>query len=121
MPSGSQNKSRKPNDAAEVPEVEPSCGNVFADLAIANPSIALAKAKLVQRIRVLIEVRKLTQARAAKLLGIDRPKVSALLSGRVNGYSLDRLFHFLAALGQEVEITIRPAAEESSEPIIVVA
>jgi predicted XRE-type DNA-binding protein len=82
---------------------------VFADLGILNPEIALAKAELVQRIREIIAERKLTQARAAALLGLDQPKVSALVRGRVDGYSLDRLFRFLNALGQEIEINLRAA------------
>ena len=58
--------------------VEASSGNVFADLGLKNPVELLAKAELVQRISDIIAERKLTQARAAKLLGIDQPKVSAL-------------------------------------------
>lgn len=84
-----------------------SSGNVFADLGIPNPDIAVAKAKLVQRLRDIIAERKLTQTQAAGLLGLDQPKVSALVRGRVDGYSLDRLFRFLNALGQDVEINIR--------------
>ena len=87
---------------------EPSSGNVFADLNIPNPDLALAKAELVHRIRDIITKRKLTQARAAALLGLDQPKISALVRGRVDGYTLDRLFRFLNALGQEVEIKVRP-------------
>jgi predicted XRE-type DNA-binding protein len=51
--------------------------------------------------------RKLTQARAAGLLGIDQPKVSALVRGKLGGFSTDRLFRFLNALGQDVEIVVR--------------
>jgi predicted XRE-type DNA-binding protein len=82
---------------------------VFADLGLLNPDLARAKAELVQRIRTLISDRKLTQAKAAAVLGLDQPKVSALVRGRVEGYSIDRLFRFLNALGQRVEITVRPA------------
>jgi predicted XRE-type DNA-binding protein len=83
---------------------------VFADLGLPHPDLALAKAELVQHIRALIADRRLTQAKAAELLGLDQPKVSALVRGRVEGYSLDRLFRFLNALGQRVEIAVRPAA-----------
>jgi len=88
--------------------------NVFADLKVPNPEIALAKAKLVQRIRDLLAERKLTQAAAGQLLGLDQPKVSALLRGRVEGYSIDRLFRFLNALGQRVEISVRPVGQQQS-------
>jgi len=83
--------------------------NVFGDLKLPNPDLALAKAELVQRIRALLEERNLSQTEAGKLLGLDQPKISGLLRGRVEGYTLDRLFRFLNALGQQVEINVRPA------------
>lgn len=99
--------------------VEEGSGNVFADLGFPNPELALAKAELVQRIRGLIAERKLTQVQAAKLLGLDQPKVSALVRGRVAGYSIDRLFRFLNALGQRVEINIRPTADRTRGAVVV--
>src|SRR3954468_20805797 len=89
--------------------VEASSGNGFADLGLKKPEELLAKAELVQRIADIIAERKLTQVGAAKILGIDQPKVSALLRGKLERFSLDRLFRFLNALGSDVEITIRPA------------
>jgi predicted XRE-type DNA-binding protein len=89
--------------------IERSSGNVFADLGLKNPEELLAKAELVQRIADIIAERKLTQVRAAKILGIDQPKVSALLRGKLDGFSTDRLFRLLNALGRDVEIAIRPA------------
>src|SRR3954453_20144730 len=100
--------------------VEPSSGNVFADLGLKNPEELLAKAELVQRISDIIAERKLTQARAAKVLGIDQPKVSALLRGKLDGFSIDRLFRFLNALGRDVEISVRPARDaEDAETRVV--
>ena len=99
---------RKKKENARV-SIEESSGNVFADLGLENPEGLLAKAELVQRIADIIAERKLTQVRAAKLLGIDQPKVSALLRGKLDGFSTDRLFRFLNALGRDVEIVIRPA------------
>ena len=93
---------------------------MFADLGIPNPDLALAKAELVRRIRDLIAERKLTQAKAAELLGIDQPKVSALVRGRVEGYTIDRLFRILAALGQRVEINVLPRARTPGERAVVV-
>jgi len=83
---------------------------VFADLGIAQPELALVKAQLVQRIRDGIAEKNLTQTQAAKLLGLDQPKVSALVRGRTSGYSTDRLFRFLNLLGQQIDITIRPVS-----------
>ncbi len=106
--------------AEEPIGVERGSGNVFADLGLPNPDLALAKAELVRRIRDIIADRGLTQAKAAELLGLDQPKVSALVRGRVEGYSLDRLFRFLNALGQQVEITVRPGVMSASGRAVVV-
>jgi predicted XRE-type DNA-binding protein len=100
-------KTREESDA-----IEPSSGNVFADLDLKNPEELLAKAELVQRICEIIAERKLTQIRAAAVLGIDQPKVSALMRGKLDGFSLDRLFRFLNALGRDVEIVVRPARQD---------
>ncbi|MGB2611746.1 MAG: XRE family transcriptional regulator [Isosphaeraceae bacterium] len=89
--------------------IEQSSGNVFADLAFKNPEEMLAKAQLAQRICDVIAERKLTQTKAASLLGIDQPKISALMRGKLDGFSTDRLFRFLNALGRDVEIVIRLA------------
>lgn len=82
-------------------------GNVFRDLGVALPEEALAKAELVSKIAEVIAVRGLTQVAAAKILRVDQPKISALLRGRLSGFSTDRLLRFLTALGQDVEIVIR--------------
>ena len=112
MPSGPSSKSGRTKTTTDEPgHIERGSGNVFADLGIPNPDLALAKAELVRRIRDVIAERKLTQAKAAELLGLDQPKVSALVRGRVAGYTIDRLFRFLIALGQRVEITVRPNAK----------
>ena len=122
MRNGSSKRSRKVKTTTEEPfQVEAGCGNVFADLGLPNPDLALAKAELVQRILEIIAARKLTQAKVATLLGIDRLKVSALVRGRVEGYSLDRFFRFLNSLGQQVEISVRsaPRAQQEKHPIVV--
>jgi predicted XRE-type DNA-binding protein len=82
-------------------------GNVFADLGFAHAEEHQTKARLVSQIADLIEERGLTQAAAAKLFGIDQPKVSALLGGRFRGFSVYRLMSFIAALGRDVEIVTR--------------
>src|SRR6476469_3942811 len=69
----------------------------------------------------VIAERKLSQVRAAKLLGIDQPKVSALLRGKLDGFSIDRLFRFLNALGRDVEIVIRPARQDGEADTRVIS
>jgi predicted XRE-type DNA-binding protein len=76
--------------------------------------------ELVQRIRDIITERRLTQTKAAELLGLDQPKVSALVRGRVEGYSIDRLFRFLNALGKRVEISVRPSVKSDEGREVVV-
>src|SRR5262249_14726540 len=68
---------------------------VSTDLGLPHPDPALVRPELVRRIRDLIAAKKLTQVKAAELLGLDQPKVSALTRGRVAGYTIDRLFRFL--------------------------
>ena len=91
----------------EIPVI-PSSGNVFADLDLPEPEELLAKAELVRQIGAAIDERGLTQAEAAQLIGVDQPKVSALLNGRLSGFSMDRLVHFLIALDRDVQIVVRP-------------
>lgn len=98
-----------------------SSGNVFADFGLPNPEEALAKAELAGKIAALILERRLTQAKAAKLLGIDQPKVSYLLRGHLTGFSLERLIRFLMLLGQDIKITVEPAPRGRSEARVLVA
>jgi predicted XRE-type DNA-binding protein len=93
---------------AELPRHAASSGNVFADMNLPNAEELLAKADLAIQISRVIAERELTQAGAAELLGIDQPKVSALVRGRLEGFSIERLTRFLNALGQDVEIIVRP-------------
>lgn len=80
--------------------------NVFEDLGFPDPQEHQAKARLVGHIAEIMKERKLTQSAAAKLIGLDQPKVSALLSGRFRGFSIYRLMSFIAALGRDIEIVL---------------
>jgi predicted XRE-type DNA-binding protein len=90
-------------------DVTPSSGNVFADLGLKNPEEWLARAQLASRIRETIRARRMTQSAAAKAMGIDQPKVSAIFRGRLDQFSSDRLMRFLTRLGQDVDIVLRNA------------
>jgi predicted XRE-type DNA-binding protein len=100
--------------ASEEIEYEESSGNVFADLGLSNPEEALAKSQLAWEISRIIKRKKLTQAKAAKLLKIDQSKVSLLLRGYLKSFSLERLFRFLNDLGQDVFIKITPSMHRGS-------
>lgn len=97
-----------PDAIDEIPVTRGS-GNVFADLGLPNPEEHLAKARLVSLIDDALRARRLTQQRAAVLLGIDQPKVSRMLRGHFEGFSTQRLLDFLTLLGRDVEITVRAA------------
>jgi len=87
---------------------ERSSGNVFADLGLPNAGDRLAKAELARKIGEIIAARRLTQVEAAELLGIDQPKISALIRGRLQAFSLERLMRFLNILGRDIDIVVKP-------------
>jgi predicted XRE-type DNA-binding protein len=93
-------------------QVTPSSGNVFADLGFENPEEMLLKAELVRQISKAIKDKGFNQYQAAEVLGIDQPKVSALVRGRFSGYSLERLFKYLNVLGKDLEIVVKPKNQE---------
>lgn len=93
---------------AVKPAVSRSSGNVFEDLRVAAPAEALAKSELAAILAEAIRARRLTQAAAARVLGVDQPKVSELLRGRLARFSTERLVLLLLRLGRDVEIVVRP-------------
>jgi predicted XRE-type DNA-binding protein len=102
-------------------EYEESSGNVFADLGLPNPEERKTKVWLSVLINRILEERKLTQAQAARLLGITQPKVSALRNFKLEGFSVARLMEFATALDYDVVIELRPRAATSSAARVVVA
>jgi predicted XRE-type DNA-binding protein len=87
---------------------EVGSGNVFADLGFPDAEENLIKAKLVYKIDTLMKERKLNQVEAAQLLGVKQPDISKMLHGDFRQFSVERLLRFLIALGQDVEIVIKP-------------
>jgi predicted XRE-type DNA-binding protein len=63
----------------------------------------------------------LTQKAAAVLLGIDQPRISALIRCKLDSFSLDTLFRFLNALGTDVQIVVKPATLASDASTRVVS
>ena len=104
--------SRPKKKKLENIEYTESSGNVFADLGIPNAEDAMAKAQIAMKIHETIKKKKLTQAKAAKILKITQPKISLLLRGYLTDFSLERLLRFLNDLGQDVYISIVPASHE---------
>jgi predicted XRE-type DNA-binding protein len=88
--------------------VKRGSGNVFADLGFERPEEELLKAQLVREIRDILKRRRLTQAKAAELLGLKQPDVSTLIAGRVQKFSLERLLRCVRRLDRDVVMVIRP-------------
>lgn len=97
-------------------EYEAGSDNVFADTGVPNPEEALARARLMSRVIGIIRERRLTQKRAAEILGTNQPTVSDLMRGKMSKFSLERLIAFLTALDQDVEITVRQRPAAASRP-----
>src|ERR1700730_6633564 len=99
-------------------KVTASSGNVFADLGFANPEEELLKAKLVREIRGIIKSRKLTQTKGAVMLGVKQPDVSALVTGRVGKFSIDRLVRCLNRMDYRVDVVVRHRPRRASSRAI---
>jgi len=98
-----------------------SSGNIFADLGLPNPEQELLKVRLTLQIYRIVKARGLTQAQAGDILGIKQPHVSALMRNRAGNFSIGRLIEFLTALGQDVQITVKPTRKVTGEMSVVVA
>ena len=88
-------------------ELTPSNGSVFEDVGLKDAKQRLAKAELASRISDIIEKRGLNQMQTAELLGVRQPKVSALMCGNLEGFSIEKLLHFLMRLNHDVRILIK--------------
>lgn len=94
-------------------EVHESAPNIFADLDRPDADAHYLKAQLVAELYRITGARKLTQAKAADLMGITQPEVSWLFKGHFREYSVDRLLRFLTAFNCDIEIVSRPRASTS--------
>jgi predicted XRE-type DNA-binding protein len=96
-----------PMGKVDAIEIERGSGNVFADLGRPDAETHLLKAKLVTQIDGIIRSRRLTQAKAAEVMGLSQPDVSRLLKGQFKDYSVERLLRLLLVLGRDVDIVVR--------------
>ncbi len=97
-----------------------SSGNVFADLGLRDAGERQTKVRLALAIQQIIQARHLSQTAAARLLDINQPKISALVNYHLEGFSVERLLHFLNALDRDVEIVIRKKPRSRKTARIVV-
>ena len=88
-------------------QVTRGTGNVFADLGFPDAAERQARLRLAYALNQVLEERKLSQADAAKVLGVSQPKVSTLRHYKLAGFSVERLMNLLTALDQDIEIVIR--------------
>ena len=92
-------------------KVTRSSGNVFRDLGF-GPEAAqhlLVRSELMLKIERLLKARGLTQAAAARIMGVSQPRVSDLLRGKIGLFSSDSLIDMLAKLGVTVRIAFAPS------------
>jgi predicted XRE-type DNA-binding protein len=99
---------------------EKSSGNIFADLGLPDSGQEMLKAKLTVQIYRLVKARGLNQSQAATLLGTTQPQMSALMRLRPTSISVGRLMEFLTVLGQDVEVSVRPAPRRKAGQMSVV-
>jgi len=101
--------------------VTASSGNVFADLGLKNAEELGTKVRLAASINAILTKRKLTQVEASRVLGVNQPKVSALKGYKLEGFSVERLMHFVTALEHDVVIEIRPRKAKREARVLVVS
>ncbi len=103
--------------------VIPGSGNVFADLGLHDAEEKQTRVRLAVAINRIIQSRLLSQTAAARLLDVNQPKISALMNYRLDGFSVERLMHFLNALDRDVEIVIRkkPRSRRSARIMVTEA
>ena len=94
--------------AATAQAIETGSGNVFVDLGLADPDERQLRVQLAMRLNDLLQAEGLTQAAAAKRLGMAQPHVSELKNYKLGRFSSERLLHCITLLNRDVEIFIRP-------------
>jgi len=108
---------------AESATITRGSTNVFKDLGYPDAAERQAKLRLAYALNQVLEARRLSQADAAKVLGVTQPKVSALRNYKLTGFSVERLMNLLTTLDQDVEIVIRrkPRSRKTGRISVVAA
>lgn len=97
-------------------QITPSTGNVFEDVGFPGEEAENLKVRsvLMGKLRSIIEEEDLTQARAAEIFGVTQPRVSDLVRGKIELFSIDALVNMLGSAGRTVDVTVRPATGEAA-------
>ena len=92
--------------------IERGSGNVFLDLGFSKAEAENLKlrSELIVRITDYCKASGLTQAAAAKALGLTQPRLNALLKGRIDQFSLDALVNIAGRAGMSVRLVVKKAA-----------
>lgn len=96
-----------------------SSGNVFKDLGLPAPDERLAKAKLAYKINHFIADQGMTQKAAADFLGISRAKMTDLRNGRLQNFTLKRLFSLMEKLGHHIEHSAQDDTPHLSKSVLI--
>jgi predicted XRE-type DNA-binding protein len=93
-----------------------STGNVFEDLGFPKEEAENLKVRsaLMAVIRTILEEDGLTQAQAANLFGVTQPRVSDLVRGKIELFSIDALVNMVAASGRHVDVSIAASTNEAA-------
>ncbi len=94
---------------AKAEKMTVTTGSAFHALALPDADDLVLRSALLKKVSVAIKEKGISQTRIGKLIGMDQPRVSALLHGKISLFSTDKLVSILTALGQDVEVRVRPS------------
>ncbi len=91
-----------------IEHTTPAGGNVFADLGFTGEEAENLKIRstLMIQIRKIIERDQMRQVEAAELFGVSQPRISDLVRGKIDEFTIDSLVNMLAHAGHQVEVTV---------------
>jgi predicted XRE-type DNA-binding protein len=106
---GSRLCEKESEEEAMTTQVRKSSGNVFRDLGFPREEAEHLKIRsdLMIRLSRLIESRGLTQAQAARLLGVSQPRISDLVRGKIDRFSVDSLIEMLGRTGARIAVVVK--------------
>ncbi len=95
--------------------------NVFQDLGFSEEEAAGLKLKsyLFMSLQEVIRTSKMTQKQIAETIGTDQPKVSKILNGKLNEFSIERITEFMQKLGYDIHISTMPAPKDRLGTVVM--
>lgn len=88
--------------------------DALEDTVTASASLR-ARSNLMMAVQCWVKARKSTQVEAARVLGITQPRMSDLMRGKINLFSLESLLDMAALAGLQPQLTVKPLAEEDRD------